>query len=149
MKDYSKAFVEVLEILKYIPEEEYQRIPEDKIKFFKENMDKEYEFSIDPNVELSKQNISREANAIIVTLFRDYFASENQKEKLNHILQVNEEKSEEEKYQKYNPDKIFEKIEENKEEPEVAEEITALEVIKEESFFEKFINYIKRLLKIS
>ena len=97
MKDYSKAFVEVLEILKYIPEEEYQRIPEDKIKFFKENMDKEYEFSIDPNVELSKQNISREANAIIVTLFRDYFASENQKEKLNHILQVNEEKSEEER----------------------------------------------------
>ena len=58
MKDYSKAFVEVLEILKHIPEEEYKRIPEDKIKFFKDNMDKEYSFKIDPKIELSKQNIS-------------------------------------------------------------------------------------------
>ena len=148
MKDYSKAFVEVLEILKYIPEEEYKRIPEDKIKFFKDNMDKEYNFKIDPKIELSKQNISREANAIIVTLFRDYFATEKQKEKLENILRVNEEKLEQEKHQKYDPDKIFEKIEVPIVEPEKEPEMMALQEIKEETFFEKFVNYIKRLLII-
>lgn len=148
MKDYSKAFVEVIEILKHIPKDEYEKIPKEKIEFFISNMDKEYEFNINPEIELSQQNISREANAIIVTIFRDYFLTEIKKEKLNRILQRNQDELEKEKRKRYNPDKIFDKKESAK--PEVEEKInTALQEIKEESIFQKIINYIKRKIRIN
>ena len=39
---YSCSYVEVLEILKHIPKEDYIKIPEEKIEFYKNNMDKNY-----------------------------------------------------------------------------------------------------------
>ena len=79
---YARAYKEVLEIIKYFPEEEYNKIPKEKIEFYKENMDKDYDFTIDPLIDLSEQNISREANAIIVNFFMDYYATEEQKVKI-------------------------------------------------------------------
>lgn len=104
---YKKAYTEVIEILKYFPEEEYAKIPEEKINFYKENMDKNYVFKFDPNVELEKQNISREASAVFVLLFNNYFANDRQKETLKKLLEQNELKLEEEKREKYNPDNLF------------------------------------------
>lgn len=83
---YNKAYTEVLEILKHLPIEEYSKIPQNKINFYKSNADKNYNYIINPNIDLSKQYISKEANAILVTLFRDYFATEKQKETLNKLL---------------------------------------------------------------
>ena len=37
---YAKAYTEVLEIIKYFPEEEYVKIPKEKIEFYKNNMDR-------------------------------------------------------------------------------------------------------------
>ena len=104
---YARAYTEVLEILKHFPEEEYKKIPVEKINFYKNNMDKNYKFTIDPEIDLANQNISKEANAIIVTLFRDYYATEEQKVKINEILDLNQKKEELEKRKKYHPDDIF------------------------------------------
>ena len=94
-KAYAKAYKEVLEIIKYFPEEEYNKIPQEKIEFFKQNMDKHYYFQINPNIDLSEQNISKEANAIIVNLYFDYFATDIQREKINKLLAQNKKKLEE------------------------------------------------------
>lgn len=94
---YKKAYTEVLEILKYLPQNEYCRIPKEKIIFYKENMDKDYIYNINPRLELFKQNISKEANAILVSLFRDYIATERQKSILKKLLYQNQEKLEKEK----------------------------------------------------
>ena len=107
MNNYPRAYKEVLEIIKHFPKDEYEKIPQDIIKFYEENMDKDYEFSINPSIELSKQGISKEANGIIIRLFQDYFATEKQKETLKRILQLNEIKKDQEKRKKYNPDNIF------------------------------------------
>ena len=64
----------------------------------------------------TEQNVSKEAKAIIVTLFRDYFVTEEQKEKLKQILQENEQKANEEKEKLYNPDNMFTSEEADKEE---------------------------------
>ena len=104
---YAKAYTEVLEILKYIPEEEYKKIPKEKIEFYKNNADKDYNYVFDRNIGLEKQKISREANSIIITLFRDYFASDNQKIKLNKILNENEIKNQKELMERYNPNNLF------------------------------------------
>lgn len=89
---YSRAYTEVLEILKCLPQNEYNKIATERIKFFEANKDPTYKFIINPNVLLDEQNISVEANSIAIILFRDYFATETQKKKLNDILKQNEYK---------------------------------------------------------
>lgn len=146
---YAKAYTEVLEILKYLPKNEYDKIPHERIQFFKDNKDYSYNFKIDPQIPLDKQNISIEANSIIVMLFRDYFASETQKEKLKVILKQNEDKYQEEIRNKYNPDDIFgnkkDKITTYSSNKEIENNNLPIEV-KRENFFKKFITYIKNLI---
>lgn len=104
---YAKAYTEVLEILKYLPKGDYEKIPKEKIEFYEKNKDTNYEFSIDPEKPLEEQNISVEANSVIVNLFCDYFASDRQKEIVKLILQKNEEEYQKKVRKRYNPDNIF------------------------------------------
>ena len=146
---YAKAYTEVLEIIKYFPKEEYIKIPVEKIEFYKNNMDKDYNFKINPEIDLSEQNISPEANAIIVNLFTNYYATEEQKVKIKNILDINQRKEEQEKREKYNPDNIFKnRNEENKKEENIVQNEVALVEYKE-SIFRRFINKIKNIFHIS
>ncbi len=106
---YARAYTEVLEILSHFSEEEYYKIPKEKIEFYENNKDNNYEFVINPEVDLSQQYISKEANAILISLFRDYFATENQKETLKNLLKQNQEQLEEIKKEKYSQDNLFKK----------------------------------------
>lgn len=106
---YNMAYAEVLEILKYLPESELRKIPQDEIKFLENNMDKNYKFAIDPEKALEEQNISRKANAILVVYFKKYFTNDVQKQKLNEILTRNQQIVENEARKKYNPEDIFRK----------------------------------------
>ena len=65
-KKYAKAYTEVLEILKHIPEDEYERIPKTEIQFYENNCDKTYKFIYDESLNVKDQSISKEANAVIV-----------------------------------------------------------------------------------
>jgi len=147
MSNYPKAYTEVLEIIKYLPKEERDKIPAEKIKFYEQNCDKEYEFTFDIEKPIDEQNTLRETNAIVVVLFRDYFATTEQKEKLEKILQQNEEKHQQELREKYNPDNIFKKPENRKnEEAETTETMALVEVKKDnviKEIFKKIINFIK------
>ena len=80
--EYANAYSEVLEILKFISKEDYEKIPANKIELFKLNSNKEYEFIYDPKKTLDEQNVSKRARAIIGILFRDYWATEVQREKI-------------------------------------------------------------------
>ena len=104
---YAKAYTEVLEILSHFSKEEYSKIPQEKINFYKSNMEKNYEYSINPNIDLSKQYISKEANAILLSIFRDYFANDRQRKTLNNLLSQNQEKLENIKREKYNSKNIL------------------------------------------
>jgi len=147
---YAKAYKEVLEIIKYFPEEEYNKIPKEEIVFYKENMDNDYEFTINPEIDLSDQNISKEANALIVSLFQDYFATEEQKEKIKKFLELNEKKADEEKREKYNPDNLFKNNNKFKNQGNtVAETIQETALIEyKDNFFTRFKSFILKLLHI-
>ena len=145
---YAKAYTEVLEILKYFPEEEYKKIPIEKINFYKSNMDEDYKFTINPEIDLANQNISKEANAIIVSLYRDYYATEEQKVKINEILDLNQKKEELEKRKKYHPDNIFKNKQQVNKDTENLNATTQLVKYKE-NFFVKFKNFIFKLLHIN
>lgn len=141
---YEKAYTEILEILKYLPEEEYNKIPKEKIEFYEKNKDEEYVYIFDSSIELNKQPMLTETRAIIVTLFRDFFATNDQKEKLNVILNQNERLYEEKLREKYNPDDIFKKQQNNN---EIKKEETALVEVKQEKWYKKIITFIKNIIK--
>lgn len=146
---YAKAYKEVWEIIKYFPKEEYNKIPKEKMEFFKQNMDENHQFSINPQIDLANQNISKEANVIIVDLYQNYFATEEEKIKINEILELNELRAEQEKRKKYNKD-VFK----NKKVESVGEKATGntrniILAENKKTFFTKIKKFIFKLLNIS
>lgn len=142
---YAKAYTEVLEIIRHFSDEEYSRIPKEKIEYYEQNRDKDYVFKLDLELDLFEQKISRKANAIIVALYRDYFASEAEKQKINRLLNINQQRLEEEKRERYNPEDLFKKEQEADKQEEKQE--LALVVVKNDSLYEKIVAFLKRFFK--
>lgn len=140
-KEYAMAYTEVIEILKHVPDEDVNKIPKEKLEFYKANMDTEYKYKLDMTKEFEEQEISDITKAILANIFRDYWATSYQKERIEAKEKYDIEKLEEEKREKYNPDNVFKN---NKEETFV--ENTNLPVeIKKKTFFKKLISFIKGL----
>lgn len=150
---YAKAYTEVVELLNALPIDEFNQIPSEEIEFYKENMDKDYNFSIDSGVDLSKQNISFEANSIIIDIFQKYFATEEQKKNIEKILEKNSAEEDALKRERYNPDNIFKKevssnikVEETIENENVdVEKNEILPINVKENIFSKIKNFILRI----
>ena len=102
---YECSYVEVLEILKHIPKEEYDKIPKQLIEFFEEHKDKSYRYIYNP---VSPKTL-RKTDAIIVSLYKDYIANEDEKKQIEKRLIENYQKAEIEKRKQYNPDDLFKK----------------------------------------
>lgn len=105
--EYANAYVEVLEILKYIPTRDYNKIPKSKIKLLATNANSNYKFNYDLDKTLDEQNVSKIAKGIIAILFRDYWATDEQRQKI--IAKQNYDRNQIEKNNrlKYNPDNVF------------------------------------------
>ncbi len=141
---YCKAYVEVLEIISHFSYKEYSKIPKEKIDFFEENKDKKYKFKINTKIDLSKQNISKEAETIMVILFRDYFATEKQKKVLEDLLKQNQAKLEKEKREKYNSNDIFKNNIIKK--VDNANELALVE-IKEQNLVKRILDFFRSIFK--
>ncbi len=141
--EYKIAYSEVLEILKYISKEEFNKVPPDMLELFKTNASNENQFIYDPDKTLQEQNVSEIARAIIAILFRDYWATENQKIKILAKQNYDREKMKEEKY---NSDNIFKEHSTLQGKSAMTNEIIAMVEYKE-SIFKKIWNKIISILK--
>ena len=144
---YANAYSEVLEILKYIPVEDYNKIPKNKIELFKTNANNDYSFNYNPYKTLEEQEVSKIAKGIIAILFRDYWATEIQREKIISKQKYDRIKIEEDKRAKYNTD-IFQDRNNHKQEQNIVEDISTNEVAMveyKEPVFRKIINKIKEI----
>lgn len=101
---YANAYTEVLEILKNISQEDYNKVPKEKIYLFEQNANKEYIFDYDSTKTLEEQNVSKIARAIIAILFRDYWATDEQRDKIKAFQNNKRHQIEEENKQKYDTD---------------------------------------------
>lgn len=142
--EYANAYTEVIEILKYISEVEYNKIPKNKINLFKTNANKEYKFTYNPNLTLNEQNVSKRTKAIIAILFRDYWATEKQREKIiakqnNDRMQIEKNKQE-----RYNSDNLF--YHRKKKVENIQNETVSLTEYKE-TFFNKIIKKIRQIFQ--
>ncbi len=145
--EYANAYSEVLEILKYISNEDYIKIPKKCIRVFEENSNINHQISYNPEQTLDEQNISKRAKAIIAILYRDYWATSSQREKIVAKQNYDRKKLEEQKRKLYNPDNIFKNKEKAEKVASIKENSAQLIEYKEENFFIKILNKIKRFLK--
>ena len=150
--EYANAYTEVLDILKYISKEDYEKIPKSKIKVFEENSNKNYHFTYDENKTLDEQNVSEIAKMIIAILCRDYWTTNEQR---YIIIKKQREAREEQERQ------IRERIEQNRQIKEDSLKVidvssdldldldyargTNLEIYKEENIFKRIISKIKEI----
>ena len=116
-ENYHKAYKEVIEILKYVPQESMNKIPKTMLETFEKKMDKDYVFNVDINKSFEEQNLLEETKDIFAVIFRDQWATPYQRERIKAKEKYDRQKIEEEKANKYNPDDIFNKKikEQNKE----------------------------------
>lgn len=149
---YANAYTEVLEILRYISKEDYEKIPKSKIKVFEENSNKNYSFKYDVDKTLEEQNVSEIAKMIIAILCRDYWTTNEQR---YIIIKKQREAREEQERQ------IRERIEQNRQIKEDSLKVidvssdldldldyargTNLEIYKEENIFKRIISKIKEI----
>ena len=104
---YEKAYVEVLELLKFFSEESVKKIPQEKIELYKKNMDKAYHYTVDVTKSFEEQKMSSKTKAIFANIFRDYWATDYQRERILAKEKYDMQKREDEKRKKYNPDDLF------------------------------------------
>lgn len=142
--EYANAYSEVLEILRYISKEDYDKIPKDKIELFTANANKDFNFTYDVSKTLDEQNVSKKAKTIIAILFRDYWATDVQREKIKAKEQYDRKIEEERNREKYNPNNLFKKNEDTKNVEIIAENNQIIPY--KESIFRKIFNKIRRSL---
>lgn len=139
--EYKKAYKEILEILKYMSEEDVNKIPKEMLELFIQNANRDYEFQYNPDKTLQEQNVSKKARYIIAILFRDYWATELQREKIIKKEESDMQKIEEELRKKYNTDNLFKKNDVVKERNDDIE-IKELIEYKEDNIFRKILSKI-------
>ena len=139
--EYANAYSEVLGILKFISKEDYEKIPNSKIELFETNQNREYIFEYNPNKTLEEQNVSKRAKAIIGLLFRDYWATDEQKDKIIRKQNYDRQILEEQKKSMYDVENIFKKKSyEN-------EEVKEMVVYKEQKWYQKLFAKILKIFK--
>ena len=143
--EYANAYSEVLEVLNNMSKEDYNKIPKDMLEMFKTNCNNEYQFRYDLNKKFEQQEISKRAKLILAILFRDYWATPYQKEKIIAKQNYERQKLEQQKFEKYNPERIIEK----KRQPIIEEikNIKSMIEVKEEKWYQKIFKLIKNLFK--
>ena len=140
MNNRKNAYTEVYTILQELNEEEYDKIPSEVIKAIEENMNKQYEYVLDDELELKEHTMLPETKAILFNLFRDYLAMPEQKEKIIKMQNEERQKNELKKQNKYNTD-IFEN---KKKEKTKQIEKSSKDLIKyKENIFSKLVNKFK------
>lgn len=105
--NYEEAYAEVIEVLNYIPMNEYKKIPKKYIVFMEENCSENSSFIYNIALPFEKQNISDTAKNILGMIFRLFVIEQSKKNELNNKEQEKKKQEELEKYIKYNPDNLF------------------------------------------
>ena len=155
-EEYGEAAVEVLDILDNTNKEDVNKIPKSFIKFLVDNASLEYKVNLDHSKPINELNLKEKTKELLGYIYIKWWCNDKDKEKYMQEIKELEIKREEEKKEKYNPDKIFENrkkekqnniIEENMRNDNENNNETVWVVKYKESIFKKIINKIINFFK--
>ena len=140
-----QAYSEIDEFLSLLDEKTRNEVPSKLREFFKKEKDNNYHKGINPNIPIKEQNLKNETLALIALLNLQYWCKdENEKERLKQVYANNENQYQEELREKYNPDNIFKKNNNQKQVEDKIEEPKQLVEYKEniiKKIFEKVLKF--------
>lgn len=144
-----EIYSEVYSILSLLGESYIKKLPVSLFNMIKEEKRQDYNPKYDSKINLEQQNIKRETLSMIALFHVNYWGnSDEEKNELKTLFKTNEERHQAEIREKYNPDNIFKKRnQENQIEENIIQNEVALVEYKE-SVFKKLINKIKSIFKI-
>lgn len=93
-----KAYTEVNEIIKSMPDEIKEKIPEDIRKTVDYNSDKNYKFTFDS---FEKTELLEDTKKILSVLYTDYFATENERKVIlakERLIEMQRDKEKQKNY---------------------------------------------------
>lgn len=139
ISDISK---ETLTFLSYFNNKLIEKIPSYIIvKLCEEAADSKLDFYVDINKSFEEQSISEKSKDLISLIYYEYIADEVEKKEILEQWNLNEINSQKEQSEKYNIDKIF-----PKKQKKILIENTNLPIeVKEETFVNKIVKFIKAL----
>ncbi len=142
----ARAYKEIYEILNIFPKELVDEIPEEKIIFFRDNMDNDYKYDVTIET-FDGITMLEETKAILTILFRDYWATDKQREQIQAFEDTERIKIEEDLKTKYNPANMFKQNNKDKvlNHQDVKDNINDIVQYKE-SNFKKIINKILHVI---
>lgn len=154
--NYSKAYKEIVEILKYVPEESVNKIPKEMRDMFEAEQLKTYNFQIDTEKLFEEQELLEETKAILANIFRDYWATDYQKARIIEKENQDREEWERQKREKYNPNDIFKNRNTTTKDNDISQDIQEqlneeynknlpMEVQKQ-NIFQRLLKFIKKLI---
>lgn len=145
---YHKAFKEFMEIVKFFPKNEYKKIPKSFIQFIEENMDDSYEYTVEHVDDFQNQEMLEETRVLLSIVYRDYLASDEEKEQIIKI--ENEEYLQEEKIkqEKYDINALFEKRASDKIKIQNEVLIEKNLIVVEEKWYKKLLNKIRGFFRL-
>ena len=148
-EEYARAYKEIFIIINLLEDELKKLIPEEKIQFYKTHMDENHNFNFEPNKSINEQNILYPTRCILANLFKEFIATEEDKEIIFEKERQELIEIEEQKKKQYNPDDIF-KNRSTKRNVEIVENDSNTELIEyKEPFFTRFKNFILKLFHIN
>lgn len=151
---YRDAYKEVYVILNYLEETAYKKIPIKIINAIKENMNEDYEYEMNEEIDIFKQPMLLETKATLFNIFRDYLATPEQREKIIKMQKEDRIKLEQKKQMLYSSENIFKNnkknimdINEKDSANKNIDNYKSLIALKKKNFIQKIFDKIKILLK--
>lgn len=127
--NFSKVCTEMLEVFKYIPDEEFNKIESDFIEAIYQEHDMYYDFKFDESKQLEEQDFLPETYDMLAYVYKTYLSNKQENEKFEGML------FKDLSYQSEIKDKL-----ENEAEKSIV-------INENENFLKRIINFIKKTLK--
>ena len=137
-----KCLVELDEVMKHLSNKDLEKIPFEIREAIKEKKDKEYIWEYDERKKLTEQNLNRKTIIMLSYLNMEFLVNEEQKQVLKELHEFNEQKSEEEKKEKYNSNNLFNPSNDNK-----TKNALIIFEEKENKWYKKVISFFKKIFK--
>lgn len=141
-EEYTVACTEVLEVLNYISKEDYNKVPRDVIKVLEKNKRDDIAFLYNPWKDINEQKMSETGRIMLASFFRDYWATDEQRNKIKAFQKNKRHQIEEENKRKYEVFKNKTNIANTK---EIKQDENMQLVEYKENIFKRILVFFKKL----
>ena len=143
--NYAKALAEIDDIIKYADNKSKEKISKEFIEFVKENKDKNYKTKIDPQKKIEDQDILYETKVILASMYRDFWATEEERNVLDRKMSLDAAiKQEEFEKTVKSAEEIFKKDDSKISIENISKQVNLMPQNKSKNIFTKVLDLIKK-----